>query len=205
MRAFYERFKIEDGDELVIQVLDDDKFKIFPEKLFQINVREIERNIEKAGNENEVEALFEKLSSITNRKLEDVIKSEFVRLANEEVEDRRIRAIPHFKARESAPASIRKILLSIYNGKCQITNFTFKMKNTKPYFEIHHIEPTKGNHLKNLLVVSPNVHAQFTYAHLHQTFDDDGWLRKVKFNDESCSVFQIVDNLPKLFHKEIHF
>jgi len=79
------------------------------------------------------------------------------------------------------------------------------MKNNKPYFEIHHINPLKGNHFKNLIVVCPNVHAQFTYAKLEQVFDNDGWLRKVKFNENMYPVYQIIDYLPNYFEKEVHY
>lgn len=92
----------------------------------------------------------------------------------------------------------------MYKGKCQITNYTFLTRNNNPYFELHHIDHEKGNHLKNLLVVSPNTHAQFSYANLEQYFDNDGWLRKVKFNNEEFKVFQIIDDLPKVFEKEVH-
>ena len=95
--------------------------------------------------------------------------------------------------------------MELYEGKCQITNFSFLTKKNKPYFELHHIDPEKGNHLKNLLVVSPNTHAQFTHANLIQHFDNEGWLRKVKFNKDEYTVFQIIDDLPKKFEKEIHF
>ena len=78
------------------------------------------------------------------------------------------------------------------------------MKNGNPYFEIHHIDPLKGNHFKNLLVVSPNVHAQFTFADLEQHFDNYGWLRKVKFNEVTHNVYQIIDDLPIDFEKEVH-
>ena len=79
------------------------------------------------------------------------------------------------------------------------------MKNRKPYFEIHHIKPELGNHLKNILVISPNVHAQFTYALIEEQFDNDGWLRHIKFNDKNYVVNHIIDKIPKRFEKEIHF
>ena len=78
------------------------------------------------------------------------------------------------------------------------------MKTGLPYYEIHHIKSNLGNHLKNLLVVSPNIHAQFTYTIAEEFFDTDGWLRKVKLNNEEFSVFQIIDNTPVQFQKEIH-
>lgn len=107
--------------------------------------------------------------------------------------------------KEGIPAAIRKILTEIYDGKCQITQFGFLTRNGKPYFEIHHIKPDLGNHLKNLLVICPNIHALFTYAHLQQYFDEEGWLRRVKFNNEQYNVIHIIDEIPKQFEKEIHF
>lgn len=79
------------------------------------------------------------------------------------------------------------------------------MKNNKPYFELHHIEPNKSNHIKNLLVVSPNIHAKFTYSRLKQIFDEDGWLRQVFFTNVKFTVSQIIDSLSKDFNKEVHF
>ena len=79
------------------------------------------------------------------------------------------------------------------------------MRNGNPYFEIHHIKPEIGSHLKNILVVSSNIHAQFTYAFVEEFFDQDGWLRRVKFNKEIFLVNQIIDKTPKRFEKEVHF
>jgi hypothetical protein len=204
LKEFYVKNKIKDGDELVIQLLDDDKFKIIPETFFEKEILETEKRIDSSEKETEVERHIRRLSKITNKNSNEVLKSEFVRLANEKLTTRKTRIIPKIKTKENVPAALRKILLELYNGKCQVSNFTFLMKSEKPYFEIHHIDPFKGNHLKNLLVVSPNVHAQFTFAKVEQYFDDANWLRKVRFNDETFPVFQITDKLPKLFHKEIH-
>jgi predicted HNH restriction endonuclease len=107
--------------------------------------------------------------------------------------------------KEGVPATIRKILTEIYNGKCQITQFGFLMKTGKPYFEIHHINPYLGNHFKNLLVVCPNIHAIFTHTHVEEYFDEEDWLRRVKFNNEEYNVIHIIDKIPKKFEKEIHF
>lgn len=205
LKGFYTKNKIKDGDELVIQSLDDDKFKIFPEKIFEKQISDLENKIDNSTKETEVEKYILKLSKVTNKIAEDVIKSEFIRLANQEITARKTKTIPEVKTKENVPVSLRKILLELYGGKCQVSSFTFLTKNGNPYFEIHHIDPFKGNHFKNLLVVSPNVHKQFTYSNLEQFFDKEGWLRKVKFNKEFHSVFQIIDKLPKLFEKEIHF
>lgn len=205
LKEFYTKNKIKDGDELVIQLLDDDKFKIIPENIFERQISDLEFQIDKSTNENEVENHIRKLSKIANKTSDDVIKSEFVRLTKQEIISRKTRIVPKIKIKENVPASLRKILFELYRGKCQVSNFTFLMKNGKPYFEIHHIDPFKGNHFKNLLVVSPNVHEQFTHAKLEQFFDKESWLRNVKFNEEKYSVFQIIDKLPKFFEKEIHY
>ena len=50
-----------------------------------------------------------------------------------------------------------------------------------------------------------NIHAQFTYANLEEFFDEQGWLRRVKFNNDEFIVNQIVDNIPIKYEKEIHY
>jgi len=205
LKEFYTKNKTKDGDELVIQLLDDNKFKIIPENIFERHISDLELKIDKSINENEVERHIRKLSKIANKTSDDVIKSEFVRLAKQEIIPRKTRIVTQIKTKENVPASYRKILLELYRGKCQVSSFTFLMKNGNPYFEIHHIDPFKGNHFKNLLVVSPNVHEQFTHAKLEQFFDNESWLRKVKFSEEIHAVFQIIDKLPNIFKKEIHY
>jgi len=203
MKQFYEKYKIKDGDELVISIINDDKFKIVPEKLFENEVISLEKLIDKST-ERDIDKFFVKLSSVTNQGKEDVLKSEFVRLSKLSVKPRGLKTISKRLYREGVPASIKKILMELYKGRCQVSNFTFLMKSGKPYFEFHHIDAEKGNHLKNLLVVSPNIHAQFTYADVRQKFDRDGWLRKVKFNQDEFSVFQMIDKVNIDFIKEIH-
>ena len=205
LREFFRKYQIKGGDEIVIQVLDDDKYKIVPEKIFEKQVLDIETKLMKSSSEEESESYIHKLAQVTNNTTDGVIKSEFIRLANEEIKERKIKIKPEGKRRENVPASLRKILLELYRGKCQISNFSFLMKNGVPYFEIHHIDYAKGNHFKNLLVVSPNVHAQFTYTNVEEIFDKEGWLRKVKFNKDEYPVKQIIDSLSKGFEKEIHF
>jgi len=204
LKDFYRVNHINDGEELVIQILDEGKYNIIPEKIFKGIIIDFEKTLETIDSEAEVEKQIDIISKVTNTTKETVLRSEFVRLANKKIKERKIKVIHHVKRREEVPASLKMILLNLYKGKCQVSGFTFLMKNGKPYFEIHHIDPLKGNHMKNLLVVSPNVHAQFTYSNTEHFFDIEGWLRKVKFNEESFSVFQICDKLPKLFEKQIH-
>lgn len=204
LKDFYSINRIKDGDELVIQILDDDMFKITPEKIFEKQIFDLEAKIGNTNNENETNNILLQLSNITNKTADEVIKNEFVRLSNNKVEQRKTKEYSRSNLKESVPALMRRILLELYNGKCQVSGFSFLMKNGTPYFETHHIDTSLGNHFKNLLVVSPNIHAQFTYALLEQYFDNDGWLREVKFNMHQYKVFQIIDKLPKVFEKEVH-
>jgi len=129
-----------------------------------------------------------------------------LKLNNQIMKRRNYKKANIFQVKENIPLSLRKILELIYEGKCQVSNFTFTQRNRKPYFEIHHIKPDLGNNIKNLLVVSPNIHAMFTYANCEEYFDNEGWLRKVKFNHEEFNVYQAIDNIKdKYFEKNVHF
>jgi hypothetical protein len=202
---FYKRYEIENNDEIVVQKMDDMKYRILPEKIFKNNVLDIFSNFENSANEIEMEKYLTQASLLSNLDKDTVLCNEFIGLSKKEILPRKVEHKAFSTSKESVPLSMRKILLSVYKGKCQISCFTFLMKNGNPYFEIHHIDSLNGNHLKNLLVVCPNVHAQFTYANIEQSFDNNGWLRSVKFNDELFTVFQIIDTLQAEFKKEIHF
>jgi len=204
MRSFYEKYRVQSGDELVVQPLGDNRFRILPERLFEERVTEYERELERAEDERRVEKVVEEFSRLVNESPDRLLTAEYVRLAAESPVRRKTHIRKESRKKESVPASLRRILLAVYGGHCQISGFTFITRAGKPYFEIHHINPDYGNYVKNLLVVSPNVHAQFTYAKVEHFFDDGGWLRRVKFNGEEHRVFQAVDRLPKVYVKEVH-
>lgn len=205
MRGFYEKFNVKDGDELVIQILDDKEYRIIPEKDFENSVWKLESEFDKSKNDNEAESKLIEVSKVTNSDLTNTTLNEYYRLSTAVLEKRKYSKPGLSKSREIVPASIRKLLEKIYEGKCQISGFSFLMRNGNQYFELHHINPELGNHIKNLLVVSPNVHAQFTYALVEELFDSDGWLRRVKFNGQSYKVKLFIDKFPMKFKKEIHF
>jgi hypothetical protein len=205
MRSFYERYYIQDNDELIVQLLDVDKFRIIPEKVFKTILTKELSIFENAINELETDESLFHISEISNLPENEILKNEYIHLSRRKIECRKYIEKSNQYVRESVPYSIRKILLELYSGRCQVTNFTFFTKNNKPYFEIHHIDRDKGNHPKNLLVVSPNTHAQFTHCNLEMVFDRQSWLRKVKFNNSIFDVFQIIDSLPTEFEKEVHF
>ncbi len=204
MREFYHRFQVRDGDELVLQILGDKKYRIFTEKQFEDSIKTMETALDKSTNDDEAGHELEKISQITNTDLHETVLSEYYRLSTNDFEERGRQKPSSVTRRAGIPANIRKVLAEIYAGKCQVTQFGFLMKNGKPYFQVHHIDPQLGNHLKNILVVSPNIHALFTYAHVGHYRDDEGWLRRVKFNNDEYDVFHIIDRMPKHFNKEVH-
>jgi len=205
MRDFYEKFNLKDGDEIVVQILDINKYRILTEKQFEDIVEGMEKEFDESESEDVASSKLDVISKIVNITPKETLWSEYSRLTKMEIKKRERKIVKPMEVKESTPPSVRKLLTRIYDGKCQITGFGFLMKNGKPYFEIHHIKAELGNHIKNILVVSPNVHAQFTYALVKESFDNDGWLRRVKFNDKIFVVNHIIDKIPKKFEKEVHF
>lgn len=204
MRAFYEKYSIRDGDELVLLVRGDNRYMILPEERFHQRIAGFEAQLDKASSNMDANAALAGIAELTVTNREEVIRSEFVRLAQREVLERKIRKRHAVNVEEKVSASLREMLLGLYCGRCQVSGFTFLMKTGEPYFEVHHINPMQGDHVKNLLVVSPNVHAQFTYARVEHAFDEMGWLRQVCFNGDAHLVFQVVDQLPASFKKEVY-
>ena len=205
LRKFYIDNKVADGDEVVVQMLGRGRYRITSEAVFERNVLQLEQQIEVSDDEKETDALLNRLSQVTNVSVGEVANNEFVRLATTDWDVRKTRVIARARTKEGVPAALRRILFELYHGKCQLTGFTFLTKAGIPYFEIHHINSSMGNHVKNLLVVCPNAHAQFTHARLEQHFDSEGWLRRVEFNSEPYLVFQAVDRLGRAFEKSLHF
>jgi len=207
MKQFYADNQMQDGDELVLQKFDNDTFRLIPEKNFNQQYQLSLSLFENSTDEATVQKTLEEVKKIANIDSATILENEFIKLANiEGAPERKIKETTHTSKRESVPPYLRKILLSVYKGKCQITQFTFLKKDGNPYFELHHIVPEWGNHIKNLIVVCPNVHAQFTYANVVPFFDkEDGWLRQVSFNETFYNVFQKIDILQKTFTKEVHY
>jgi len=204
MREFYGRNRTKEGDEIVIQFAGDNKYRISMEGRFRSLINKYQLKLDISKSDGEVDNNICLISSLTNVDKKEVLGREFLRLSQIKMELRNRRKEQRTLRKENVPAPIRNILTEIYKGKCQLTDFSFTMRTGKPYFEIHHIKPELGHHLKNLLVVCPNVHAQFDFAHVEEYFDNEGWLRKVRFNKEEHAVKQFIDNLPKKFLKEVH-
>jgi len=204
IRDFYDRNNTQAGDEIVIQFLGKYRYRILTEHKFKSLVNKYQIDLDTSKTDRNVEGKIQLLSQITNSTKEQVAASEFARLSKSRIEPRGYRKERFTRTKESVPPSIRRILADIYKGRCQLTDFGFLMKNGEPYFEIHHIRPDYGHHLKNLIVVCSNIHVQFEYANVKEYFDETGWLRRVKFNSQSYSVRQFIDNVQQKFAKEVH-
>lgn len=204
MGDFYDKNNAQAGDELVIQFLGKYQYRILIERRFKSLVNKYQTDLDTSKTERNVEEKIQLLSQITNTTEEQVAASEFVRLSKSQTEPRKYQKERFTRTKENVPPSIRRILADIYKGRCQLTDFGFLMKNGEPYFEIHHIKSNYGHHLKNLIVVCPNIHTQFEYAKVKEYFDEEGWLRRVKFNSQSYSVRQFIDNVQPKFAKEVY-
>jgi len=164
MRTFFTEHQIHAGDELVLQKFDNNTFRLIPEKIFNRQYQHVLLLFEKSEDEENSQQALLKAEKIANVDSAKILENEFIKLSSiKGAPERKITQTSRISKRESVPPYLRKILQSVYEGKCQLTQFTFIMRNGNPYFEIHHIKPEWGNHIKNLLVVCPNVHKQFTY------------------------------------------
>jgi hypothetical protein len=204
MKEFYEKNSMKEGDEIVIQFLGENRYRILSEHKFKLLVSKYQNEFDASENEQKAEEKIKSLAIITNTDKKTVMGSEFLRLSKKAIGPRKYREQRSGRDKETVSHSVRQLLSEVYEGRCQLTNFTFLMKNCKPYFEIHHIRPAFGDHLKNLVVVSPNVHAQFEYTNVEEHFDEDGWLRKVKFDAREFTVKQCIDSIKMKFSKEMH-
>jgi hypothetical protein len=203
MKEFFLNNNIQDNDEIVIEFLDKENLRIIAEKRFKELIVRAQKSVT-SDEEQEFEESVSIIEKLTNENKSTILKNEYVRLVKDKMETRKHKQVNPRFVKEGVPKSLRKILEEVYLGKCQVSGFTFLTKSGNPYFELHHIKPEFGNHLKNLLVVSPNVHVQFTFAHVKEIFDTEGWLREVFFNEENFKVTQTIDKIAKDFYKEIY-
>ena len=91
---------------------------------------------------------------------------------------------------EAVPPALRVLLEAVHQGRCQICGFTFRKRDGRPYFEIHHLEADKGHHPTNVLVICPNCHAQPEQATITDMDRIMGWLVGVAINGRHLKVRQ---------------
>ena len=195
VREWFQQNNIKIGDEIVIQFIDKERFiyRLIPERNFVLKTQELQHSFDTSETEQEALAEITTLAQWTHLDKGKVVFNEYYRLVNTlpSKERQYIKKIAS-RARESVPANLRTLLGDIYQGHCQVCDFWFLKRDKEQYFEIHHLDPLKGHHLKNLLVVCGNCHNQFEHADVKQKFNDDTWLVQVYFNERIHSVKQIV-------------
>ena len=194
MKHWFQQNNIKRGDEIVIQLIDKERFiyRLIPERNFILKTKELQNSFDKSESEEEASGKITTLAQWTRLTEGKVVLSEYYRLINAlPTKDRQYVKKPSSRARESAPTNLRALLEQIYKGHCQVCDFWFFKRDKKPYFETHHIDPLKGHHPKNLLVVCGNCHNQFEYTEVKPVFNDE-WLVRVSFNERTHSVKQAI-------------
>lgn len=207
LKNWFEQNEIKSGDEIVIQFLDKEQFmyRLIPENRFISATKELQHAFDIAGTMEEASNTVRGLASWTLSDENAVSLNEFNRLAGNLLSEGRqhIERRP-VRTRESLPANLRALLSRIYQGHCQVCDFWFLKKDRAPCFEVHHLDPAKGHHPKNVVVVCGNCHNQFEYADVQEHFDDDQWLVMVVFNQKAFSVRQALSpTKPLAFTKKI--
>lgn len=192
--------EIKEGDEIVLQILDKEKFiyRLFKEEIFLKKTEEFQTDFDNSKDEKTAEEKIERISNLTQVDQNKIVYNEFLRLtkySNEEVRKRL--KISNRLNRETTPSGIRTILGNIYGGHCQACSFTFLKKDKKPYYEIHHLDASLGHHPRNLILVCANCHRQFEYADVIKDFNIDGWLIRVLFNQKEYLIKQAVNEIKK--------
>ena len=148
MKEWFNLHKVNNNEELVIQIIEDDKyeFRLFTEKQYLHTIKLLRNKFDDSYDDITTIENINKLAAISNKNQSEVLENEFYRLSKQSDSNRNFAIVTRKKSKESVPHSIRKILEEIYKGKCQLSNFTFIQKNGNPYFEIHHIKENKGNY-----------------------------------------------------------
>jgi hypothetical protein len=195
LRDWFRRDNIKNGDEIVIQFIDEKNhiYRLIKENDFINKTLELEQGLDNSNTDEEASGKIATLANWTKSEKNKVLYSELFRLSSGlPIVERRIVERKRRNALENIPAGIRMLLTEIYKGHCQVCDFTFLKKNHQPYFEAHHLNPHKGHHPKNLVVVCGNCHNEFENANVKQELDENAWLTKVAFNEIVHPVKQAV-------------
>lgn len=207
LSKWFQQNSIGSGDEIVIQFIDKQRFiyRLIPERNFVSKTQELQHSFDRSKTEQEASGEITTLAQWTHLDEGKVILNEYYRLSTSvPLKERKFISRDTSRGRESTPANVRTLLEDIYEGHCQLCDFWFFKIDTKPYFEIHHLDPAKGHHPKNLIVVCGNCHNQFEYASTSLHFTEDNWLGRVSFNDKIYSVRQAaLDMKIERFVKEL--
>ncbi len=207
LSQWFQQTRLKDGDEIVVQLIEKENqvYRLVPEKQFISRAKGLQKELENAEDEDDASTKFSSLARWVGLAENQLAITEYHRLVNEALPTPRDKVEkPAVCVNETTPGSIRVLLEHIYGGHCQVCDFFFLKRTGKPYFEIHHIDPSSAHHPKNLVLVCANCHRQFAYAKIAEFFTD-GWLTKVSFNDKNYRLNQSIlkaklpHNLKQLF------
>lgn len=194
MKDWLRQNEIKKGDEIVIQFVDKKQFvyRLIPERNFILKTKELQRDFDVSESDQQASEKIRDLAQWTQVDKNRLVLSEYRRLIDIlSSEGRRYIKKETDRARENVPTNLRTLLEEIYKGHCQLCDFWFLKSYGRPYFEIHHLNPVRGHHPKNLVVVCGNCHNQFEHAEVNRHFNREGWLIKVFFNRNMHLVRQI--------------
>lgn len=194
LARWFKENQIKHGDEIVIQRIDKDNFifRLINETKFIVQTKKLQEMLDASPDEEEAKDNLIKIAQWTNENRDITKLNEFQRLATElRLEQRKRIVKKEAQVKEQVPTNLKVLIGEIYLGHCQVCDFWFLKRDGTPYYEIHHIDDALGNYLQNLLLVCGNCHNQFTYAMVWKRFKI-GWLSRVRFNDRTFDVNQIV-------------
>lgn len=194
MSEWFKENKIKDRSEIAVQLVDKEKFiyRLISERRFIRKTQELQKNLDNSKYEIEASDIITKLSRWTDSDKEKVALKEYRRIVDTmPIEQRRYISQRSIQSRENVPTGLRVLLRDIYLGHCQVCDFWFLKKDGEPYFETHHIDPSKANHPKNLVLVCANCHRQFEYSNVIHKFNKQNWLIRVFFNKKIYTVNQV--------------
>lgn len=195
VRKWFEENNLKSGDEIVIQLINKENlfYRLIPERRFIVTTQKLQTNFDKSTDELDASEKLTKLSEWTNLEKDRVVLNEYRRLVAAAVPvGRQVVARKASRARENVPAGLRTLLGQLYQGHCQVCDFWFLKRNNEPYFEVHHLDPMRGHHPRNLVAVCGNCHNQFEHADVAPEFNGEQWLIGVYFNKTLHRVNQIV-------------
>ena len=208
MADWFNANNIRGGDEIVIQLIDEKEgiYRLIAENDFIIKTKKLQDSFDNSQDEEEALEGVVQLAKWTELDKSRVSLNEYRRLVDTmPIRKREYVSRQSNQTRERAPHNLRVLLGEIYQGRCQVCDFTFLKKDDKPYFEIHHIDPVESHQPKNLMVVCANCHRQFQFANVDHIFNDESWLIKVNFNQSSYDINQILLNAKiEDFMKQTH-
>lgn len=131
-----------------------------------------------------------KLAEAKRQQVKEIAFQEIALMAQRPVLRRKRTTVLQKGRAEAIPPALRVLLEAIHQGRCQICGFTFKKRDGRPYFEIHHLEGDKGHHPTNVLVICPNCHAQLENATISEMDRIMGWPVGVTINGRRFKIRQ---------------